>query len=129
MKAILLCAALLLTPAVAVMAQAPAAPATQTTPQHHHVNPHKAALRMGQQLGLSADQETRLEPILAERQQKSDAIRANTQLSDADRHQQLKAMHHATQAEMSSVLTPDQMRQMKAMHHARHTATTPTTGV
>lgn len=126
MKAILLSAALLLAPAAAAMAQAPA---TQAMPHHHQANPHKAALRMGRQLGLSPDQQARVEPILAERQQKAAAIRANTQLSDVERHQQTKAMHRATRVEMSSVPTPDQMRQMEAMHHARHSATTPATGV
>ena len=130
MKTILLFAALLVAPAAAVMAQAPAPLATQATPQRQrHGNPHKAALRMGQQLGLSADQQARLEPILTQRQQKADGIRANTQLSDAERRGQLKAVHRESRAEMKQVLTTDQMRQMKAMHHARHAATTPTPGV
>lgn len=126
MKALVLSAALLLPALAGVNAMASLHPQVDAT---HHANPHRAALRLGRTLNLSPDQQTRLEPILAERQQKADAIRANTQLSDVDRHQQMKAMHRATRAEMSSVLTPDQMRQMKAMHRARHAAATPSTGV
>lgn len=127
MKTILLSAALLLAPAAAVLAQAPSAPAAQTMAAQpgHHRSPHKVALRMEKRLGLSADQEAKLEPIVAERQQKVAAIRSNTQLTDAERHQQLKAVHRDSLQQMSSVLTPDQMQQMRAMHKARHAATAP----
>lgn len=129
MKRLLLLAALLSAPVVAATAQAPAAP-VQGAPRHtDHASPHKAAARIGRELNLSADQQARLEPILAERRQKAAAVWANTQLSAAERHQHLKVIHRETRAEMSSVLTPEQMRQMKAIHHARHAATTPTTGV
>ena len=84
---------------------------------------------MEKRLGLSADQEARLEPIVAERQQKAAAIRSNTQLSDAERHQQLKAIQRDSRAQMSGVLSPGQMQQMDAMRHARHTAAAPAAGV
>ena len=71
--------------------QAPAAtdPAMQNqlqnqggaTPAHHVPDPHKMALRMGRELNLSADQTAKLEPILAERQQKVQALRADTTLT------------------------------------------------
>ncbi len=131
MKAILLSAALLVVPAAAVVAQAPSAPAAQAMPAQprHHRSPHTVALRMERRLGLSADQEARLEPIVAERQQKVAAIRSNTQLSDAERHQQLKAIQRDSRAQMSGVLSPGQMQQMDAMRHARHTAAAPAAGV
>ena len=131
MRAILLFAALLVAPAAAVVAQAPSALAAQAMPAQprHHRSPHKVALRMEKRLGLSADQEARLEPIVAERQQKVAAIRRDTQLSDAERHQQLKAVHRDSRAQMSSVLTPAQMQQMDAVRHARRTTATPTAGV
>ena len=72
---------------------------------------------MGQELGLSPDQTAKLEPIIADRQQKVQALRADTSLTDAQRRQQIKTVHKAERMQLSNVLTPDQMRQMKAMHH------------
>ena len=86
--------------------------------RRHAPNPHKAAMRMGQQLGLSADQTAKLEPILADRQQKVQALRADTSLTDAQRKQQMKTIHQTARLQLSNVLTPDQMKGMKAMHHA-----------
>lgn len=122
MTAILLCAALTLLPATAAFAQASPAPAApQATVERHHGNkPHKAAVRMGKELNLSADQQARLEPILAERRDKMAAVRANPQLSDADRHQQIKAIKQGARSEMGGVLSPDQMQQLKSMHRGRH---------
>lgn len=92
----------------------PAAPAQV---QRHAPNPHKAAMRMSQQLGLSPDQTAKLEPILADRQQKVQALRADTSITDAQRKQQMKTIHQTERMQLSNVLTPDQMKQMRAMRH------------
>ena len=101
----------------AAFAQMPvpdAAPSAQV--QGHVPNPRKAAMRMGRQLGLSADQTAKLEPILAERRQKMQALRSNTSLSDAQRKHELKTIHQTARMQLSNVLTPDQMKQLKDMH-------------
>lgn len=134
MKQIVLTSALLLSFAgTAAFAQtaAPqaqtAVPQTQATQKHHHRahNPHKTALKMGKQLGLSQDQTAKLEPILAERQQKMKALHDDTTLTADQKKDQRRQIQENTRTEMSSVLTPDQMQQLKTARQAhRHAAKT-----
>ena len=132
MKQIVLTSALLLSFAgTAAFAQAAApqttAPQTQVTHKHHrHAhNPHKVALKMGKKLNLSQDQTAKLEPILAERQQKIKALRTDTTLTADQKKDQRHQIQENTRTELSGVLTPDQMQQLKNMRQAhRHAAKT-----
>ena len=119
----------LLTPVVFAQAtgNSPATSASDAQSQHTH-NPHKAALRMGKQLGLTGDQTAKLEPILADRQEKISALRANTSLSEADRKQQMRSIQQSARMQMSHVLTPDQMQRLKAMRHGHDTEKAEPTG-
>jgi protein CpxP len=56
-----------------VFAQAPA-PGTTPNVRRHARNPHREAMKMAQRLNLSADQTAKLEPILANRDQKAAAL-------------------------------------------------------
>ena len=131
MKRLLLLAAV----ALAVVSSAAFAqmPATDTTApaqeQRHARNPHKAAMRIGQQLGLSPDQTAKLEPILADRQQKVQALRADASLSGSQRKLQMKTIRQSERMQLANVLTPDQMKQMKAMRHDHGKAATPPAGI
>jgi Spy/CpxP family protein refolding chaperone len=115
------------TAAFAQQATQPSSDATTTqqlSARHGHQrgpkDPHKAAAHLGKKLGLSADQTSKLEPILADRQQKIDALRANTSLTSDQRREQILAIHKDTESQLSSVLTPDQMQQLKSMHRGPH---------
>jgi protein CpxP len=90
------------------------APAPNAKPHAH--NPHREAMKMGQRLNLSADQTAKLEPILANRDQKAAALRSNTALSPQDMKIQMRAIHKETRQQLSTVLTPEQMQQLKTMH-------------
>ena len=100
---------------------APPAPDSQTPapPMRHHgpPNPQHEAKHLTKVLNLTPDQTARLEPILADRDQKLEALRANTALTPRDMHQQMRAIHQSTEQQLSGVLTPDQLQQMKAMRH------------
>jgi len=95
-------------------AQAPAPGATPNVRRHAH-NPHREAIKMAQRLNLSADQTTKLEPILANRDQKAAALRGNTALSPQDMKMQMQAIHKETRQQLNAVLTPEQMQQLKTM--------------
>ena len=109
------------------------APQQQTTEHqgHHRHNPHKEAVRLSKKLNLTPDQTAKLEPILADRDQKMQALHQNTALTPDDRKAQMKSIAMDTRQQLSTVLTPDQLEQMKAMrHHGRKSqeaapATTP----
>jgi protein CpxP len=96
--------------------QQDAAPAPTAT--HHHArNPQREAARISKKLNLSADQTAKLEPILAERDNKIAALGNDTTLSSAAMKQQRKAIHQQTRQQLATVLTPDQLQQLKAHHH------------
>ncbi|WP_260706190.1 hypothetical protein [Edaphobacter flagellatus] len=97
-------------------AQQPAGPHGR----HHAFDAHKAAQHMGKKLGLSDDQTAKLEPILADRQQKMAALRANTSLTPDQRREQARAIQKDTHTQLAGVLTPDQMQQLKSMHRGPH---------
>lgn len=87
---------------------------------HHAPDPQKAAAFLSKKLNLSADQAAKLEPVLADRDQKISALMANTSLAEQDRRVQFKAIHQGTEQQLAGILTPDQLQQMKAMHHGPH---------
>jgi Spy/CpxP family protein refolding chaperone len=116
-------AALALTSTLALAQSTPASP--DTTPQkgyhrHNHTpDPHLAAQRMGERLGLSADQTAKLEPIFADSQKKIAALRSDTTLSQDQRRQQFHTIHQNMKTELAGVLTPEQMQQLSQMRHHR----------
>ncbi len=91
------------------------APAPNTTPQvrRHAHNPHREAMKISQKLNLSADQTAKLEPILANLDQKVTSLRSNTALSPQDVKVQMRAIHKETKQQLNAVLTPEQMQQFK----------------
>jgi hypothetical protein len=101
------------------------AAAQQPTGQYGHhgrhgngkMDPQKAAAHLSKRLNLSADQTAKLEPILADQQQKMAALRSNTSLTQDQRREQARAIFKDTHTQLSSVLTPDQMQQLKSMRH------------
>ena len=126
MKRILLSASLAL-----VLSGTLASAQSTTTPapaekhfRHHSHNPQQEAAWLSKKLNLSPDQTTKLEPILANRNQKMAALRSNTSLSPEELKQQRLAIHQDTKQQLATVLTPDQLQQMKSMHHHHHGAPT-----
>lgn len=94
--------------------------AAQTQPpaaKAHHHNPQREAARLSKKLNLSSDQTAKLEPILADRDQKLAALNNNTTISPIVMKQQMKAIHEQTMQQLATVLTPDQLQQMKSLHH------------
>ena len=107
--------------AFAQQAQDPqqAAPAPQGE-YHHAPNPHRQAEHLSKELNLTPDQTAKIEPILASRDQQMQALRQNSQLSEADRHQQMRSINQQSEQQMNGILTPDQVAQLKAMRHHGH---------
>ena len=92
-------------------------------PYHHHghhaPNPQKQAEMISKKLNLSADQTAKLTPILADRDQKFQALMQDQSLTQDQRHAQMKAIRETTQQQLATVLSPDQMQQLKSMKHGR----------
>ena len=102
--------------------QAPAAQAPDVAPMqhgHHRPNPHKQAEMLSRKLNLTPDQTSKIEPILASRDQQMEALHGNTQLAPEDRHTQMKTINQQTEQGMAAILSPDQMAQLKEMRRHR----------
>jgi protein CpxP len=120
MKQTLLSAALLLSFSSGLaLAQEPATTPAPTAQYHRHhaPDPQRQAAFLSKKLNLSSDQTAKLEPILADRNQKIAALKSNTSLTPEDRKQQMRTIHQDTKQLLSSVLTPDQLQQLKSMRH------------
>jgi Spy/CpxP family protein refolding chaperone len=104
-------------------------PAQQNQVQRHAPNPQKMAMRISRQLNLTPGQTAKLEPILADRQEKVMALRSDTTLTDAQRKKQMHTVQMSTRMQMANVLSPDQMKQLKAMRKQKMQNTAPPAGV
>ena len=118
--------ALVLLTSGAAFAQSPSAPDSAQTPamhQHHPRDPARQARHLSKKLGLSSDQSAQLQPILADRDQKMQALATNTSLDPKSMHQQRRAIAQDADQKLSAILTPAQQQQyaaMKAAHHHGH---------
>jgi protein CpxP len=89
-----------------------AAPAMQF---HKPANPHHQAKRMAKNLGLSADQEAKLEPILAERDQQMQNARADTTLSVKDKRTKIRGIKQESDNRIEANLSDTQKQQYEQM--------------
>ena len=124
MKRILLSASLALAlSGTLVFAQSTTAPSPAGKHFHHHShNPQQEAAWLSKKLSLSSDQTAKLEPILADRNQKMTELWSNTSITPEEKKQQMRTIHQNTKQQLATVLTPDQLEQMKSMHHHHHGA-------
>ena len=97
---------------------------------HHRrggqVNTDKMLARMTQKLNLSADQQSQLKPILADRQKQIQALRADSSLTPDDRRAKGKQVMQATNGQIEGILNDQQKQQWQQMkdergeHHKGH---------
>ena len=80
---------------------------------------HKAG-KMAKELGLNADQEAKVEQLLLARQQESAALKTKYAADKKAGHAEMKAAHDRYEAQLKTILTPEQfakMDKLKAEHH------------
>ncbi len=87
--------------------QAPAANAPQAEQSHpgrHHRNfdPAQQAAHLGKRLGLSSDQVAQITPILTDRQQQMQSLRADASLTQQDRHAKARAIMQDSKGKIGS---------------------------
>lgn len=127
-KATLILGALLSTGLVLAQApssnQTPAANAPQAAPAqagnfHRNFDPNRQAVRLGKRLSLSDDQVAQIKPILADRFQQMQNLRADTSLTDRDRHAKVRALMQDSNSKIEGVLNDTQKQQYEQMLAAR----------
>lgn len=87
--------------------------------RQHRMDPDRQLQRMTEQLGLSADQQSQIKPILADRQQKMQALWQNQSLSEEDRRSQMMSIRQDSNAKIEAVLTDEQKQKFEAMQERR----------
>ncbi len=68
-----------------------------------------------EQLSLTADQKTKLEPILKAQGQKMQDLRKDESLSQEQRREKSRSLREAGQKEIEAVLTPEQIKKFEEM--------------
>jgi protein CpxP len=111
--------ALALSTSLVFAQQQDAAPAPTTQAHRHAHNPQREAARLSKKLNLTSDQTAKLEPILADRDQKVAALRNNTSVTPVVMKEQMRAIHKDMRQQLATILTPDQFQQLKALRHGR----------
>jgi Spy/CpxP family protein refolding chaperone len=110
--------ALALSGSLAFAQQQDAAPAPAA--KHHHAhNPQREAAKLSKKLNLSSDQTAKLEPILADRDNKIAALTNDTTIAPAVMKQQMRTIRQQTRQQLATILTPDQLQQLKSHHRGQ----------
>lgn len=94
-------------------------PAPPAQVHRHAHNPQREVARLSKKLNLTSDQTAKLEPILADRDNKIAALTKDSTISPLVMRQQMRAIHQQTRQQLATVLTPDQLQQMKSRHHGQ----------
>ena len=106
--------------------QQPSAPqAAQTEQGRHHraPDPDRMAKHLGKKLGLSNEQVAQLKPILVDRQQQMQTLKADTSLNEQDRHAKATGIMQDSKTKIEALLNDTQKQQFEQMlqeRRARH---------
>lgn len=106
--------------AFTALAQDQQAPAPEQQTQRRGPDPARQAQHMAKKLGLTADQQSQLVPILTNRHEQATALRADTSLSPQDRHAKMLSLRQDTDAKIKSILTDAQKQQYDTMKQQAH---------
>ncbi len=77
--------------------------------------PDRVMKMMTAKLGLTDDQQAKIAPIIADRQQQVKALMADTSSRPFQRQRKAKQIRETSDAKINAVLTPDQQKQYAAL--------------
>jgi len=100
--------------------QAPDANAPQAAPaqpgnNHRNFDPAKQAAHLGKRLGLTSDQVAQITPILTDRRQQMQSLRADTTLAPQDRRTKARAIMQDSNTKIEALLNDTQKQQYEQM--------------
>jgi Spy/CpxP family protein refolding chaperone len=70
---------------------------------------------LSDRLNLTADQQTKIKPILEDQRTQAQALRKDDSLSDDDRRTKMRTLRESTNSKIRDVLTDDQKKQFDEM--------------
>ena len=81
----------------------------------HVMNPNKQARHLAKELNLSQDQVAQIKPILVDRKQQIESLRADTSLAPQDRREKMRAIQQDSKSKIEAVLNDTQKQQFEQM--------------
>src|SRR5262249_27180575 len=79
-------------------------------PGHGSMAPSKRAAMLGKQLNLSPDQQSKVEEILKSEQSQMQSMRADSSVSQEDRHSKMMEIHKSSNDQIRALLNDDQQK-------------------
>jgi protein CpxP len=104
-------------PAAAI--NATSAEQTPSAPTHKAPDPQRQTRRMAKKLGLTADQQAKIEPIFVDRDQQVASLRANTTLAPKDKKVQIHSVVRDSDSKISALLSDTQKQQYEQLKQDR----------
>lgn len=97
---------------------AASAPASAQRPSHVP-NPRHQAKKMAKALGLTPDQVSKIEPILADRDQQVQSLRSDTTLAPNDRKAKMHGIRQDSDTRIEAILSDTQKQQYEQIKQSR----------
>lgn len=88
---------------------------TQPGNTHRNFDPGQMAAHLGKRLSLTSDQVTQITPILANRQQQMQSLRADASLAPQDRRAKAQAIRQDTNSKIEALMNDTQKQQYEQM--------------
>ncbi len=79
------------------------------------MNPDRQLEHMTSELGLTADQQNQIRPLLVDRQQKMQALFQDQSIAQQDRRAQMQSIRQDSQSKIEAVLNDQQKQKFAAM--------------
>lgn len=89
--------------------------ASTMAPAHRTSDPQRQAHRLARKLQLNAQQTAAIEPILQNRMQQAEQLRADSTVSPRDRRSRMRAINQDADSRLQAVLTDSQRQQYQQM--------------
>ena len=83
------------------------------------MNPDRQLEHMTRELGLSADQQNQIKPLLVDRQQKIEALFQDQSIAQQDRRSRMQSIRQESQSKIEAVLNDQQKQKFAAMEEHR----------
>ncbi len=80
-----------------------------------HMDPDKQLQHMTKELGLSADQQSQIKPVLVDRDQQMQALFSDQSLSQQDRRAKARSIQQGSRSKIEAVLNDQQKQKFEAM--------------
>lgn len=103
-------------------AESAQSPAPSSAQQPAHVpNPQHQTKKMARELGLTPGQQSKIEPLLADRDQQLQSVRSDTTLLQKDRKVKLRAIRQDSDSKIEALLSDTQKQQYEQIKQSRKT--------